>query len=167
MSNVATQDQVDLEQTYPSVSLAYPIALTSYEWAQKRKEQLDNRAQTFLVLFAGFIFVVPLLIAGRIPALTFQSVWFILAMIAFVAAVLTGIAARMAGPLHLLDIRKVQKTMLHMSAWEFQNTVTHNAGEDMQFNYHSLYHKKRLTLRMLTLFFVGYALLFIWLLQGL
>jgi hypothetical protein len=155
----------NLQQTYPAVSLAYPIALNSYEWAQKRKEQLDSRAQTLLVLFAGFIFIVPLLIAKRIPAITFRSSWFILAMIAFVAAVVAGIAARMAGALHLLDIRTVHNKMLHMSDWEFQHTVTYNAAQDMRFNHDSLYHKKELTLRMLRLFLVGYALLFVWLVR--
>jgi hypothetical protein len=53
------EPQESLKVSHPAIEFVYPLALNSYDWAQKRKESSDNRTQTLLVFFAAVILIIP------------------------------------------------------------------------------------------------------------
>lgn len=75
-----------LKQAFPSVDLAYTIAVDSYDVLMKRSESVDGRLQTMLALFASVTAVVPAVGASR--GLSFHSKWFYVAIGAMALAVI-------------------------------------------------------------------------------
>ena len=81
------------ETKQTSMDLIYPIAVSSYEWAQKKNESLDSRIYTLLAFGAGILLVVPFQIHSNLNAASFSSASFVVS--AFVAGFTIGIIARM------------------------------------------------------------------------
>jgi hypothetical protein len=83
------------EQTYPSVDLAYQIAVASYDSAVKRLDTIDGRIQTILAFIVSVTVAVPSI--GGARGISFNSVWFISAVVVTVAAIGIGIYAPTGG----------------------------------------------------------------------
>lgn len=156
-----------IEREYPSVDLAYPFAVETYQWAQKRKEAVDNRIQTLSAFAISLVLVVPPLIHSSAPATKFTSAWFILAMILFAIAAVLGTVARFKGELRLIDPRDLYNEWLSFSEWEFKKNMIYFSGLDLEYNYSSLLLKRRLGIAMLISFSVGGLFLVAWLLTSL
>jgi len=92
----------NLATTYPSVDLAYDIAIDSYDVAVKRIEWIDGRLQALLTFAATVGGAVLSVVASR-GLLHFRSVWFYLAMISFTLATIIGFYARFTGTIRVLD----------------------------------------------------------------
>ncbi len=155
------------EITYPSVDLAYPIAIETYQWAQKKKEAVNDRILKLLAFSVSLVLVAPPLIRSNVPQATFRSAWFILAIVAFLVAVILGIIASFKGKLRFIDPRHLYKEWLHLSEQDFKAAIIYGAGQDLEFNYSSMLVKRRLAIAMLLFFSLGAVLLYVWLITSL
>src|SRR5256885_2190692 len=81
-----------LKTLYPSVDLAYQIAVDSYDALVKRVDSIDGRLQKMLALFAPVTATVPVIGAAR--GLSFHSNWFYGALAAMVFATIMTAAAK-------------------------------------------------------------------------
>ncbi|HEX3560228.1 MAG TPA: hypothetical protein VHU19_13565 [Pyrinomonadaceae bacterium] len=121
-----------LEQTYPSVDLAYTFAVASYDVALKRLDIVDNRLQTVLALGATISLSVPALASAR--GLGFSSGWFVAAAFAFASAMILGTFARVTGSIILINPSRLYNKWLHFSEWEFKKNFICYAGEHFEAN---------------------------------
>src|ERR1700730_17320362 len=99
-----------LQEEFPSIELAYPIAVESYNRAERRFDAWDGRIQTLIVFAASIGLAVPPLIHSQ--QATFRSAWFISALCLFVLSILIGFAARMYGSIKLLDPNELYEAWL-------------------------------------------------------
>lgn len=155
------EDVNKLNVAFPSVDLAYQIAIASYDAVVKRVDNIDGRLQTMLALFASVTAVVPVLGAAR--GLSFHSRWFQAAVVAMVIATLVTAAARLAGQVHLLDPNKLNTDdWLRRSEWEFKNLIIQYAGQAFTVNKKLVSRKWLCTILVTVTFFLGAACLALW-----
>jgi hypothetical protein len=122
----------DLKNQYPSVDLAYPIAVASYEVAAKRLDTVDGRLQTILAFIVTVSVAVPSVAGSR--GASFQSPWFFAALIVFLGAIATGTYARLVGMLRVLKPSQLYLDWLGDPEWEFKKNMIHFAGQDFDAN---------------------------------
>jgi hypothetical protein len=150
-----------LKTLYPSVDLAYQIAVDSYDALVKRVDSIDGRLQTMLALFATVTATVPVIGAAR--GLSFRSNWFYGALAAMVFATIMTAAARLAGHVELLDPNKLNIDFwLRRSEWEFKNLIIQAAGQAFAANKSLVSRKWLCTILVTITFFLGAACLALW-----
>jgi len=147
-----------------SIDLIYPIAVSSYEWAQKKNESLDSRIYTLLAFGAGILLVVPFQIHSNLNSANFSSASFVGSVIAFLAALIVGIVARMRVKLAQLHPQVLYEHYAALSPHEFKTQLIKHAGHDLDENREFLRHKKDQISLMLGCFGLGGILLLLWLL---
>ena len=150
-----------LTAKYPSVDLAYEIAVDSYDALVKRLDSIDGRLQTMLAIFATVTATVPIIGANR--GLHFRSYWFYAAVSAMVFATLLTAAARLAGHVQLLDPNKLNADFwLKYSEWEFKSLIIQYAGKAFTANKKLIDRKWLCALLVTVTFFLGAACLTLW-----
>jgi hypothetical protein len=120
------------ESEYPSVELAYPIAIGSYDTAIKRLDALDSKLNTLLTFAVSVSLAVPVLANAK--NLSFRSSWFITAAVAFVLGVGVTTFARLNGSLNLLDPRVIYDSYLDLDHWNFKRHTIDWAGDNWRHN---------------------------------
>lgn len=154
------QDTITLEQTYPSVELAYPLAVASYEVAQKRGEALDNKLQTLTAFIATTTLALAVLIVPR--NLSLRSGWFVAAIIVALLAVVIGLYARFSGYLVTLDISALYNDYLGHSEWEFKKDFIYYAGINFDTNTALINKKGHCASIIAALFIIEAVLVLVW-----
>ncbi|MCM3873436.1 MAG: hypothetical protein ND895_22365, partial [Pyrinomonadaceae bacterium] len=113
----------NLVRDFPSVELAYPLAVASYDLAQKRLDVVEGRLQTLLA------FVTPITIAVIAAAngkgVPFASRWFAAAMALCLLGLGFGVRTRLADKVIVIDPGVLSKKWLHFSEWQFKRNVIH------------------------------------------
>jgi hypothetical protein len=148
------------ETAYPSVDLAYDIAVASYDSIIKRLDVMDGRLQTILAFAATTTAVVPTVANAR--GLTFRSWWLYLALTTFVLQLVIGTVARSAGRIRLLKPETFYLKWLHKSAWQFKKDLIYWSSKDFNDNAALLERRWRLTVTISLLFFIEVLLLLVW-----
>jgi hypothetical protein len=119
-------DEKTLAQDFRSVELAYPLAIASYDLAQKRLDVVEGRLQTLLA------FVPPVTIAVIATAngkgAPFTSYWFIGAMLLCLFGLTFGVHTRLADRVIVIDPAVLSQKWLHFSEWQFKRNVIHLSG---------------------------------------
>ena len=162
-----TQSAISNEPVLPtSIDLIYPIAVSSYEWAQKKNESLDSRIYTLLAFGAGILLVVPCQVHANLNTASFSSASFVASTMAFLAAFTVGIVARMRVKLAQLHPQVLFEHYAALSPDEFKKQLIKHAGHDLDENRQFLRHKKDLVSLMLGCFGLGGILLLLWLLSS-
>lgn len=152
------------EKSYPRVGLAYEFVLPSYEWAMKRLDAVDGRIQTLQTLIIGTTLAVPVFARAVLPetSLDFGSVWFVLALLAFVLSIGTGMVARASGTIKLLSPDKLYERYLSKDQEQFKKDVLYYAGAHAVDNHRLVLFKGRAQSIMTGLFLAEVILLVLW-----
>ncbi len=145
-----------------SVDLAYDIALSSYDLAQKRFEAMENRIQTTIAFATG----ITVALCATLKGIPFRSAWFYLAVAAFVAAVATGTHARIKGSLKVMLPKELSENWLEYSEADFKKYFVKWAGEHFEENRITINHKGTLAAIMSWLFFAEAIFLAAWVLSA-
>jgi hypothetical protein len=151
---------MDMENTYPGVDMAYPLALASYEVTQKRFDAVDNRLQTLIAAGVTISLAVPIVASQR--GLDYRTGWFFGAAISFVLAVAVGFFARLWGDLTVINPSHFPETWLHLSSWEFKKDMIYRAGEAFNKNKQTIVTKSRLGIISVILFLCEAILVVAW-----
>lgn len=161
VSNSATLVEAPSDEaTYPSVDLAYDIAVASYDSIIKRLDVMDGRLQTMLAFAATTTAVVPTVANAR--GLTFRSWWLYLALTSFILQLVIGTLGRSVGTVRLLKPETFYLRWLHKSPWEFKKDLIYWASKDFNDNAALLESRWRLTVAISLLFFIEVLLLLVW-----
>lgn len=151
------------EATWPGVDVAYDLTKLSYSWILQRLDAVDSRIQT-LEAFAATITLGSLVIAASIvDDIDFESVWFVLAVVAFVAVVAIGSIAGASGNITLIHPQILYDEWLRDSEWEFKKNVVYFGGKHFEKNSSLVNSKGRAVGFMTALFLAETAFLLIWL----
>lgn len=142
---------------FTGVELAYPIALATYETAQKRLDVIDTRIQTLLGIGVTISLPIPVLVRAG-----FQSKWFYAAVVCFVTALIVGSVARLRGHIMLPHPTELYDKWLHYSDWEFKKNLIYFAGQHYEANRLLAEQRGRLAAITAVLFLVELVLLAVW-----
>lgn len=119
--------EVILEKQFPSVELAYVIAVASYDSAMKRLDAIDARLQTILAFVVSVSALAPASANGG--NISFVSWWFCLAVILFLTSMVIGIWARLSGETVLLSPAGLFAGWLHLQPGQFQIDIISDAAD--------------------------------------
>jgi hypothetical protein len=150
----------ELKDAYPSVDLAYNIAIGSYDALAKRLDSIDSRLQTMLALFATVTAAIPAVAANR--GLSFHSWWFYIAIGTMALATVLTAIARLMGEVNVLGPSKLSDDVLAQSEWEFKNQIIRHAGFAFTANKNLVGRKWTLTVFVTILFFLGAGCMAFW-----
>src|SRR5215204_2851093 len=115
-------------ESYPSVEVAYPIALDSYQVAIRRLDAVDGKLNTLVTFAVSVSLAVPVLAHNK--GLSFNSPYFYAAIAAFIAGVSIATFARLHGYLYLPDPRVLYDSYLDLDAWQFKRHSIDWAGNN-------------------------------------
>jgi len=149
------------ENEYPSVELAYDFVKSSYDVMTSRFDSANTRMQTLLTWAIGVTAAIPFFnkIVGN--ANTLLSIWFISALLAFVAVVIVGVIGQRMKGVSLIDPKILYEKYLHYSQWEFKKNLIFWAGDSFNTNRKAIEAKSRCIDIMTILFGLEIALAFI------
>ncbi len=145
---------------YPSVELAYPIAVNSYETLSKRNDAIDTKTQNSLTFFITF-FVAAVTLANM-QALNFHSPFFVLSSVFIVIAAVCNLTSRIYGSLKTLNPMNFYEKYLFKTPLEFQKDFIYFAGQDYAHNNRMILIKWRWHLASIISFLIAVMLLVLW-----
>lgn len=153
-----------LENQFPSVPLAYEIALNSYDVLIRRIDSIDGRLQTVLAFFASSTVAVLGIVAGR--KLDFHSRWFYAAVGLMTVAIVLTLIARLDGAVKVIDPSKLNcDEWLASSEWEFKNLIVQAAAQAFAVNNRLVTRKWRTAIAVIVTFFLGTMCLAVWVIR--
>jgi hypothetical protein len=166
MEDPYTPDVAPIELQYPSVSLAFDVSKSAYDWAIRRLDVLDNRLQSMLQFAVGLTTAIIAFITTSQRHVEFRSVWFISAIVAFAAGLFIGVYARGLGSVIVVDPRVLFQQWLHKSEWEFRKDFIYFAAKHLQANRAIIKRKSNLTNIVTTCFMIEAVALAVWVMRG-
>lgn len=119
---------------WPAVEAAYDFVIPSYSLLAGRFEAADTRLTSLLTLSATVTLGAPILAKAAWPRIDFESIWFGLAMAAYVLSVGAGLIARVRGTLTLPNPLKIYNESLEETAWAFKKNAVYFSGRHFQAN---------------------------------
>ena len=125
----------DLSSKYPSVCLAYDLAIKSYDRAVEQADNMDSKIQSLISLSCALTFAIP--VVSRSLQIDLNSYWFWVIIIMFVFTVVVGLVGRFLifkGNLRYPDPKKLYKYNLHQPEWEFKKDFIYYAGTSFKWN---------------------------------
>lgn len=131
-TSVDNDDTNEDLSAFPSIDLAYPIAVASYDAVSKRLDSLDGRLQS-IIAFATVVFVAVVSMANA-NKISFDSWWFYSAVVVYVVAACIGTFARLYGSAQALDPKLLFNEWLFKQEIEFKKDMIYFAGEAFDHN---------------------------------
>ncbi len=131
------------KQTLSSIELMYPIALASYEAAQKRIEVVEKRAQEITTTAVTITAALVAFLSTQNH--NFKSCWFVAAIISFVLALAVGIAIRLQGYLKLVHPKPLYDKYLDLSEESFKERFIVTSGKHFEDNANLINLKAQMT----------------------
>jgi hypothetical protein len=149
-----------LAKEFPSIPLAYELAIASYETLLKRLENVDGKIQSVVTISVTVMALSPALATAR--SLSFRSPWFLLAMVAATAVLGFGSYARLWGTPHVLNPNELFNEFLDYQPIDFMKNMIDCCGQDFDHNKNILSRKWRLSVLITGLFFLQVLALVAW-----
>ena len=153
---------VDNDTKYSGLEQAQAYVVPSYQFMLSRLEAVDSRLQTVVAFVATVTLAVPAMSRALQPAISFESAWFVSAVVLALATIALGSAVRLSGALSLVNPATVYAQWLHLSQWEFQRHALYYAGQHFEANGALVNRKARGVFVMTSLFLLELICLFVW-----
>ncbi len=157
MENKTQKEQVPDEKTYPSVGIAYELAIKSYDWVIKRLELMDDRIDKLIALMTGISLA---LISYN--KTDFQNCFFYYLISAYIVATIAGLKGKHSGQVKIVSPTKLFSQWLHFSQWEFKKNAIYKAGEDYDSMSKTLASKNRWFVTAIIFYMIEIILLTLW-----
>ena len=156
------EEQQGLVQEVNGLDLAYDLIPATYDWMMQRLNAMESRIQALIVLSAGFLLTGPALVAVAVESVTFDSLWFYLALATSIVNLITGAAMRIWGELKLPGPRRVDSGWLSLNAGEFKWSSLWWAEQHFNENARLLRWKGRSAVLMTGVFLLETLSLTVW-----
>ena len=121
------------EAKYPSVNLAYQLAIDSYEELRRSRDSIHKFLNSLLSIALSLLLAVPLV--GKAFDLTSKlcdknCLCAVIGVFVFALAVcFCSLAGRLKYKIPMIDPCKLFKNKLHLSEWEFKKDMIYEAGQ--------------------------------------
>lgn len=149
-----------LEEQFPSVELAFPLAVASYDSVIKRIDALDGRIQTLTTFAVTICLAVPVL--GRTQNIILNSFWFVCGMVLLAGAIILSTYARFYGSIGVLNPVTLYQKTLHIPQEQFKVDIIHAAAQAYENNKGVLEHRWQLSVSATVIFALSLMMLVVW-----
>ena len=138
---------------YPSVDLAYPLAVQSYDWISKRFDVLEAKTQSILGLGLSLTVAIPIALSAF--DLQYRRWCVAAAFGVFLLAIFLGTFARLIGHIKLVSPTTLYNFWIQYTDEDFKRYFIYHAGEHMAANVSLLEKRHRLLRGVICLFVLG------------
>ncbi len=145
---------------YPSVPLAYDIAVTAYEMAHRQWDSVHQRIDVSLSFVTTVSIATPVAAEAVLAKPEFDSPLLLAAGALYVLIVVIALVARSFGSIAQISPRELHEQWLHLGVHEFRQRAIYWSGKHNDAA-RTLTGRKHLAANVMALFFVGEALLLI------
>lgn len=149
-----------LEKNYPSIELAYPIAVSAYESMIKRFDAVDAKIQNMMSFAIALFIVIPTI--GNQRQLSFNAGWFIISILFLTASVLISLVARFTGKVILLSPTNLYQEWIGLEQITFKKDFIYVSGKAMTDMESRIERKWQLNNLSLLFYFVAVVLSGFW-----
>ena len=156
-------DNKEPKEEYPSICLAYDIALRSYDVLFERITAFNNKIQTLMSVSCSVTFAA--VIAGKALELNMKSVWLVLILTVFALTIYVSLHALFRvkkGNLITLDPKILFESYSDLSTREFKRAITEHAGGHFEHNSALLLNKWKCANRISALILIEVVLFVLW-----
>jgi len=153
----------DVLEDFPSIELAYPLAVAAYDTAIKRFDSVDSRLQTITAYVAAVSVAVPSI--ANVQGAVFTSIWFYLSAALFLVASVLGVYARLYGSLSVLSPEALFCHWTNKPQKEFQKDLIYFSAADFERNKIIVLNKWRMAVAISVVFLLQVACLAAWVLR--
>ena len=148
---------------YPSVAIAYELAVNSYEFGEKRHQATESRSEKILGFIASLnLAVMVFLSKTETPKLKFGPL-FILAFLLGISSLIVGVLGLLKGRVAVVDISAIYQGWLHLSEEGFKNDFIIKAAEDFNRTVEEVERKSQFATLSAGLFLLETFCLMFWL----
>ena len=144
--------------------MAYEFVIPSYQWLLQRLTAIEGRIQTLLGFAATITVAAPIFASAFVPGIELESIWFILAVVAFAGVLVVGVVALGWGYLELVSPSQLYEKWLHYEPEDFKRNMVHFAGKDFGHNRRLVNVKAWAAILMSCLLLVEVVFLVVWVL---
>jgi len=155
------QAQSPTSAKFPSLELAYQLAVSSYDMAERRHNAIDNRFQSLITFGVTISLAVITIVADR--QVSFISGWFIAALFAFFIAIVVAAIAQHKGKIRVIDPTILYQKWLELPPERFQKNLIFFSGEHFGLNCDIIDKKHRGLNVAAIVFLIEFILLAVWL----
>ena len=154
-----------LEEQYPSIDIAYDIALKSYETTMKRSDVADDGIDKLrtLITTINLAFLAWIISTAKVGAMF--NAWFILSLYIYFSTIVISIIAKSANGIILVDPKIIYNKYLHFSKWEFKKNIIYWAGEHYKINGEMVANKAKYIVCIFSLFLLEVVTMGYWLVK--
>ena len=117
---------------YPSVDLAYPLAVQSYDFMVKRIDAMEARIHSTIGLGVSLTFAIP--VALKAFDLQYRQGWMVATGVMFLLAILLSIVARLFGTISLVSPTTLYNDWIQYPEDHFKQQFVLRAGEHADAN---------------------------------
>jgi len=118
-----------LEEQFPSLELAYDIAIASFEQSQKRLDAVDGKHQSLTALCVASFVVLPTI--ARALDISFRSPYFVIAIVFIALAVFFSVVSLKGGTIDRLHPMRLFENWLDLPEGHFRKDAIYFAGESL------------------------------------
>lgn len=148
---------------YPSIAIAYDLAVNSYEFGEKRYQAAENRGEKILGFIASLNLAIIVFLSKTEPPKLKFGFLFILAFLLGTASLIVGIWGYLKGRVAVVDISTIYQGWLHLEDEEFKNDFIIKAAEDFDTTVEQVERKSGLATLSAGLFLLETFCLMFWL----
>jgi len=158
------KDEKKNEEKYPSVGLAYDLAIKSYDWVYRRSEVIDDKIEKLIAWSTGVNLAIVALIGNIVnnKQIYFNSFWFYAAIFFFSIGTMAGLCAKLFGSLKIIKPGLFIKNWLNLSEWEFKKNALYRASEDNEYNRTYVNKKGKIATVAALSYFIEAIMLIVW-----
>jgi hypothetical protein len=160
VKNEIVMNEKELKKNFPSLDLAYEIAIDSYELLIKRIDALDSRLQNMLTFSITLLVAVPTV--AKLREINFNSCCFVLGISYLIFSIVVAFYARLMGNIKVLKVKKIYENNLHLNESQFKHDIICWAQFDQEANIGLLKKMWELSVVSIILFALGLGLLALW-----
>ena len=150
------------ETKYPSVDLAYDLAVKSYGTIQQRWDAMNRLFHSLLSVAIPLALAMPIL--AKALSLSLRTYWTVAALVIFVLIAVCCLYGRQSGSLIMPNPERIYDRYLHYPHWEFKKNVSYFAGKDFMKNVKTIERKWMISLCATVLLCLEVILVVLWIL---
>ena len=150
------------EEKYPSVDLAYEIALKSYEISMRRSDVADDAIDKMRSWITTVTLAFVAWVITRETGKALFDLWLVVSTMTYFVIVALSIFAKHKGGLVVPAPKDLYNKYLHFAPWEFKKNFIYWAGEYFERNKKYVAEKSTYAIVMFILFLMEAVSLALW-----
>ena len=142
------------EDQYPSLDLAYPVAVDSYDLSRERLGSVEIKIQKLMTVSVGLTAAIP--VALKAMDFSIGLSWLVSMLVIFGLSSVIGICGLLVGRLSIMDPGVLHDEYIPLEPWKFKKAYVYWSGKHLVKNDKMIERKWKAAVAMSFLLFLEF-----------